>query len=76
MPKKISPVAPGRVRGAWLHSGLTQLEVAQRMGVTDVAVSMWIRGIRRPAVSRIEALAGVLDTSVEYLSGADVPVDG
>lgn len=44
--------------------GLTQKELAERLHVTDGAVSKWERGINFPEVTLLEPLAAVLNTTV------------
>ena len=52
------------------EKGLTQKELAQKLGVTDKAVSKWERGLGCPDVSILEILAKELDTSIlEILKG-------
>ena len=47
--------------------GMTQLELAEKMGVTDKAVSKWERDLSCPDINSIPALAEVLGVSVEEL---------
>ena len=47
--------------------GLTQLELARQMGVTDKAVSKWERDLSFPDVASLPKLAELLDTSVDEL---------
>ena len=47
--------------------GMTQLELAREMGVTDKAVSKWERNLSCPDVGSIPHLAEVLQISVEEL---------
>ena len=47
--------------------GMTQLELAEKMGVTDKAVSKWERDLSFPDVNSIPKLAEVLDVSVDEL---------
>ena len=47
--------------------GLTQRELADAMIVSDKAVSRWETGRGMPDIENLEALAGVLDTSVAEL---------
>ena len=47
--------------------GLTQLELARQMGVTDKAVSKWERNLSFPDVASLPKLAEVLGTSVDEL---------
>ena len=49
------------------EKGLTQLELAQQMGVTDKAVSKWERNLSFPDVASLPKLAEVLGTSVDEL---------
>ena len=49
------------------EKGLTQLELAQLMGVTDKAVSKWERNLSFPDVASLPKLAEVLGTSVDEL---------
>ena len=46
---------------------LTQRELAQRLHVTDKAVSKWERGISYPDVTLLQPLAAALELSVEEL---------
>ena len=47
--------------------GMTQAGVAEKMGVTDKAVSKWERDLSYPDVDSIPKLAEVLDMSVDEL---------
>ena len=49
------------------QQGMTQLELAQKMGVTDKAVSKWERDLSCPDINSIPALAEILGVSVEAL---------
>ena len=49
------------------EKGLTQLELARQMGVTDKAVSKWERNLSFPDVASLPKLAEVLGTSVDEL---------
>ena len=46
---------------------MTQLDLAQKMGVTDKAVSKWERDLAFPDVSTLPKLAEVLGVSVDEL---------
>lgn len=55
------------------EKGLTQKELAQKLNVTDKAVSKWERGLGCPDVSILEVLAQELDTSIlEILKGRTI----
>ena len=47
--------------------GMTQLELARQMGVTDKAVSKWGRNLSFPDIASLPKLAEVLGTSVDEL---------
>lgn len=47
--------------------GMTQLELAEKMGVTDKAVSKWERDLSYPDINTIPKLADLFDTSVDEL---------
>lgn len=49
------------------EQGWTQLELAERMGVTDKAVSKWERDLSCPDVSTIPKLAELFGVSVDEL---------
>ena len=49
------------------EKGMTQLELAQKMGVTDKAVSKWERDLSFPDVSSIPKLAEIFGVSVDAL---------
>lgn len=49
------------------EKGMTQLELAEKMGVTDKAVSKWERDLSFPDVSSIPKLAEILKVSVDEL---------
>lgn len=49
------------------EKGMTQLELAQQLGVTDKAVSKWERDLSCPDVNSLPKLAQVLGVSVDDL---------
>lgn len=49
---------------------MTQKEMADKLGITDKAVSKWERGLSYPDISMLEPIAKLLDVSVmELLQG-------
>lgn len=60
------------------QQGMTQLELAEKMGVTDKAVSKWERDLSCPDIGSLPNLAEVLGVSVDELmqikKQADAPV--
>ena len=57
----------GLIRQLRTEKKLTQKELAERIGVSDEAVSKWERGCGCPDVSLLPALAEVLGTDVQVL---------
>lgn len=56
------------------EKGMTQKELAQKVGVTDKAVSKWETGRGMPDISSLDALCNALGVSVnELLSGEVLP---
>ena len=61
--KKIGKVIAKRRK----EKGMTQLELAEKMGVTDKAVSKWERDLSFPDINSIPKLAEIFDVSVDDL---------
>ncbi|MGL4344791.1 MAG: helix-turn-helix domain-containing protein [Cellulosilyticaceae bacterium] len=52
------------------EKGMTQLQLAEQLGVSDKAVSKWERGLGCPDIAYIKSLAEILEVNVtEVLSG-------
>ena len=49
------------------EKGMTQSELAEKMNVTDKAVSKWERDLSCPDINTISKLADVLEVSVDEL---------
>ena len=62
--KKIAELRQGK--------GMTQLDLAQRMGVTDKAVSKWERDLSYPDISSFPRLAEILGVSIDELMQSNV----
>ena len=55
--------------------GMTQTDLAEKMNVTDKAVSKWERNLSYPDVNSIPKLAEILGTTVEELLNAQSKKD-
>ncbi len=65
------------IRNNRKQKGLTQKQLAEKLNVTDKAVSKWERGLGSPDISILLELADALDVSVkELLSGKHEEVAG
>ena len=54
------------------EKGMTQNDLAEKMNVTDKALSKWERNLSCPDINSIPKLAEILGTSVEDLLNAQV----
>lgn len=54
------------------RAGYTQKELAERLGVSDKAVSKWERGLGLPDISSLRKLSILLDTDTDSLLTGDV----
>jgi len=55
------------------EQGMTQKDLAEKMGVTDKAVSKWERNLSCPDISSIPRLAEALNTTVDTLMDVKSP---
>lgn len=49
---------------------LTQIELANLIGTTNVTISRYISGERKPRIEIVEEIAKVFDVSLDYLLGS------
>ena len=61
------------IRSLRIRQGLTQLQLADTLGVSDKAVSKWERGNGAPDIATLPALAAALGTDTESLIGGELP---
>ena len=59
------------IKKARLDAGLTQLEVAEKLGVAQAQYARWENGGRNPKDETVEKLAEIFGTSFEILKGHD-----
>ena len=58
------------------QKGLTQLQLSEKLGITDKAISKWERGISMPDASIMLEVCGILGISVnELLSGEKINME-
>lgn len=65
--RRVPPRLPNQIRTYRLGLGLTQLEVARRLGIRLATFSSWERGLSCPTGPMLLRLAKVLDTLAEAL---------
>ena len=59
------------IKKARLDAGLTQIEVAEKLGVAQAQYARWENGGRNPKDETVEKLAKIFNTSFETLKGRD-----
>lgn len=60
-----------KIRTVRKNAGLTQTQLAERMGTTQQAVYMYERGENSPRIDTVAKIAEALKVPVEYLVGAE-----
>ena len=51
------------------EAGLTQVDVAEKLGISPPAYASWERGVKKPTQDNLVKIAQVLNVSVDYLVG-------
>lgn len=65
--RRVPAKVPNQIRRYRLKLGLTQREIAGKLGITLSTFSSWERGLTCPAVSPLFRLAKLLNTLAEAL---------
>jgi len=70
-----------RVAGAREASGMTQKELAKRLGVRLATLKAWEDDLSEPRANRLSMMAGILNVSMMWLmtgdgEGVEAPEDG
>lgn len=60
-----------RISALRKEKNLTQKELAEKLHVTDKAVSKWERGLNYPELSLLSIIANILETSISELLGVE-----
>ena len=53
--------------------GITQMELADRLGISFQAVSNWERGISMPDISKLNELSALFNVSIDEILSEPVP---
>lgn len=64
-----------RFSKALLIRNITAAELSRRLGVNEGTLSNYKKGTYEPKQRRLEAIAKILNVSIPWLMGADVPMD-
>lgn len=51
------------------EAGLTQVDVASKLGISQPAYASWERGVKKPTQENLVKIAQVLNVSIDYLVG-------
>lgn len=60
-----------RIKELRKNKHLSQLDLAEKLGVNKVTVSQYERGVRRPNIDVVAALCDIFNVSTDYLLGED-----
>ena len=58
-----------RLKDLRKQAGLTQVDVAEKLGISQPSYASWERGIKKPTQENLVKIAQVLNVSVDYLVG-------
>lgn len=59
-----------RIKQVRKEAGMTQQQLAQRLGIPYQSIGQWERGIRKPKIETLQAIADAIGVSLDYLQGA------
>ena len=65
----ITVIVGERIKEARLRAGLTQRQLAEKLGVPYQSIGQWERGVNMPRKKTVDKLADALNVSSEYLWG-------
>ena len=58
-----------RLKNLRKQAQLTQVDVAEKLGISQPAYASWERGIKKPTQENLVKIAQILNVSVDYLVG-------
>ena len=58
-----------RLKSLRKQAGLTQVDVAEELGISQPAYASWERGVKKPTQENLVKIAQILNVSVDYLVG-------
>lgn len=58
-----------RVKMARISAGMSQQDLADKVGVTKQSISQYERGVRKPDMDTLTALSDIFNLSTDYLTG-------
>ena len=73
--EELKMIIAGNIGKLRRETGLTQLELAERLNYSDKAVSKWERGESIPDIVTLTQLSEIFGVTVDYLLCADHPLE-
>lgn len=64
-----------RLCQALIMRNMTAAELSQTLGINEGTISQYKKGLYTPKLKRTQAIAEALRTSVDWLMGADIPMN-
>lgn len=61
-----------RIKLLRIKKSMTQRELSRKLGVSEVSISCWENGSKKPSMGAIVSLASLLDVTTDYLLGVEV----
>ena len=58
-----------RLKDLRKQAGLTQVDVAEKLGISQPAYASWEHGVKKPTQENLVKIAQILSVSVDYLVG-------
>ena len=58
-----------RLKNLRKEVGLTQVDVAGKLGISQQAYASWERGVKKPTQENLVKIAQIMNVSVDYLVG-------
>ena len=58
-----------RLKDLRKQTGLTQVDVAEKLGISQPAYASWERGVKKPTQDNLVKIPQILNVSVDYLVG-------
>ncbi|MCI6542812.1 MAG: helix-turn-helix domain-containing protein [Firmicutes bacterium] len=62
---------PQRLTNLRIASGLSKLQLANAISVSDTAIGKWENGLRQPSLACLWKLADFFDVTVDFLIGRE-----
>lgn len=58
-----------RLKSLRKQAQLTQVDIAEKLGISQPAYASWERGIKKPTQENLVKIAQILNVSIDYLVG-------